>query len=122
MYAADMIEKTRAADESDVMHVAIKRLAGHDSGGRMVTVASGRGNDDDGSRVMAAIIVNIIVWGIVIIIMTMELMPARAVVRVSPVALNGGTRDNPDVRLACPPRGGCKRRPACQNLRRKPKA
>lgn len=65
MSSADVIEKAHPADESDVMHMAIKRLAGHYRDRCIVGVICGWRDDNDGARVIAKIMMGIKVVTIV---------------------------------------------------------
>ena len=59
MSSADVIEKAHPADESDVMHMAIKGLAGHYHDRCIGGVICERRGDNDGARIMAIIRVGI---------------------------------------------------------------
>ena len=65
MSSADMVKKTHPANESDVMHVAIKRFAGHYRDRRIVGVICVWRDNNDGTRVIAKIMMGIKVVTIV---------------------------------------------------------
>jgi hypothetical protein len=87
---ADVIEKPRAADKSNIMHMTIKRLAGDHGARSIIRVKLMWSDDDDRAWVITEIRIPVRIIGIITAIGKRIVLPLRG--SRSPVALHARSR------------------------------